>query len=177
MDNAIMTSYDEASETEVDKMYETVKLAVSGIVGLKDRVEEHDARINMSDKRITSLEARMEAHERSETISGAQAKELRAAVHHKVAQLLGIKYDKNGRVTPETKYLRDRYFGRMVGCCWNDAKKNGYVANWYIFTLRKDYDAAMHYIQEVWMPKGGVEAFKAYVDDDIERKAQSERAS
>ncbi len=124
-----------------------------------------------TDKEIKNMKGKIQGLEDDTSITGSQRKQIRQAIAIRTSKLLELRYDKTGKVAPESIGDNVRYRKGFISRCYNDCKTNSRMADSYVDTAKRDFDAVMEFIQD-WIPPGGVESYKDYLDQIQEEKAK-----
>lgn len=107
---------------------------------------------------------RIKVLEEDEALKPYMVNNVRLAVRTRVAELLGIKFDKRGGAADGCKHDYKHYYGKFCGRLHNDAKHEGIEASNWRFTPRKNYRKLIEFISD-WVPARGVDGLKSYYDD------------
>lgn len=128
---------------------------------ITSKMKDHENRIISIEQRTEANEMRMQNFEDNERISRSQAMRMKEAIKQRVADLLGIKWEKG--VIIEGLHNYKHYFAGFIRKAWSDAKHDSRCEQAYTDTRKRDYDEVMKYIRE-WEPTAGVEGHMEYLD-------------
>lgn len=131
---------------------------------LTTRVKVHDTKFLEQGEILKEHGQRIQTLEDDSRITRSDAKRIRRAVIGRVNVLLEIEFD-GGKVAEKSIPDEIKYRQGFIARCYTDAKRAGVLAEAYTDTPRKDFDAALRYIEK-WFPEvdGGTEAYKKYLD-------------
>lgn len=119
---------------------------------------------------IGDLAGRMQHYEDTKFVTRQQRGRLKGAIHKRVRELLGIRYDENGNVLDECIYDDVNYRFKFIQRCYRDARAYGKLGNPLEETYAKDYLESLDYING-WAPIEGVTGLKMYFDKRKEAKS------
>lgn len=164
---------DEITIHDGDPM-KALQLAAMNINGLSQQMGLVVARMDAQDKRIAKVKAkvdnissdygdRIKVLEEDEALKPYMQSNVLVAVRTRVAELLGIKFDKRGGAAEGYEHDYKHYFNKFCGRLHNDAKHAGIEASSWRNTPRKNYRKLIEFISE-WIPARGVDGLKSYYD-------------
>jgi len=159
----------------MDALLKVTQNTAMSVSGLAEQMGLVVNRVNENTQRIISLEDRMASHERTETISRAQARRIKKSVIERVNKLLGIEYE-GGKVADKCVKADVLYRGGFISRCYTDAKNHSKMGGSYTETLKVDFDAVLEYIA-AWQPEveGGVDGYLHYLD--IRREERQKKSA
>ena len=149
---------------------EQMGIVISELKEMKAENREREVKIN---ERFSEIENRMGSYENNVTIDYWQVQRIKdakdEAVNRNLKELLDLKYDSNGNLTPES-YKRRKKYRRFYPQFDRDCRKKTHMRRPISETLARDYREVIEYAQ-TWEPefkyKGytGALALKLYIDD------------
>lgn len=155
--------------SEVNELMDVVKQTAFNVAGISEQMGILNSRvlnIEKEQRRLSeqqgSINNRMQKYEDRIRLDRPQAQNLKQAIHARVKNLLGIRYE-NGIVA--TECLRDDKYYRpgFISRCYADARKDSRLGTPYYETYQRDYEEVLEFINN-WLPPVGVEAYKVYLD-------------
>lgn len=126
------------------------------------KADLNEVKANVADIR-SDFGDRIKVLEEDEALKPYMVNSVKLAVRFRVAELLGIKFDRRGGAAEGYEHDYKRYYGRFCGRLHNDAKQEGIEASNWRFTPRKNYRKLIEFIND-WVPARGVDGLKSYYD-------------
>lgn len=125
--------------------------------------EINEVKVDVANIR-TDFGDRIKVLEEDEALKPYMVNNVKRAVHIRIGELLGIKFDKRGGAAEGYERDYKRYYGKFCGRLHNDAKSEGIEASNWRYTPRKNYQKLIDFIND-WIPARGVEGLKRYYDE------------
>lgn len=89
-------------------------------------------------------------------ITDAQANQIRRTAQLRVSEILH-----------NSNLEKAKYYRRFIARCYSECKRDGGMGSHIATTKRGDYQRVINYL-EAWIPKGGIDKLKKYVDECAE---------
>lgn len=127
--------------------------------------------VTSNTQRIVALEDWKEHEENTKTVTRQQRRRISKACKDRVGFLLHIRYDSDGKIMPESRFIQERYYQSFISKLYSDARKQSKLGVSTDETLRIDFDDVIEYI-DAWTPEGyGVDGWK--IEADLRRRIRN----
>lgn len=156
MDSEIITS-------DMGNLLEITRVTALNVNSLSEQMGVNTRAIAALNGKVDDMGERMNTYEDNLYITPQQADNIHSAVVRRVFEVLKIETDECGHVIDDCLDDYVLYFNRFIGKCYSDAKKFGHMGSRYQYTIRRDYDTCINYV-EAWIPRGGIQSYKQYLD-------------
>lgn len=117
---------------------------------------------------LQQMNDRMTFIENDAEITTTQDKNLANTIRKRAFDVLSIIH-KKGERTYEEDYAYENYYSYFVGQLYRDAKKHSKMAEVRSRTRKGDFLEVMKYVEN-WVPDGGVDHLKKWIDQKKEAK-------
>lgn len=152
------------SRAQIAQLTNIVQITAMTVNNQSEQMGLLVSKVNGNTQRIVALED-WKAHEEStRTVTRQQRRRISKACKDRVSFLLHIRYDQDGKITPESRLAQELYYQSFISKLYGDARKKSKLGDSNDETLRADFDEVIEYIDS-WTPEGyGVDGWKTEAD-------------